>query len=543
LRIREIYLQKQAEMEHFQAERLAEVERLKSRFFSNVSHEFRTPLTLIHGLNEQLSKGGMEAPAQQRKHRMIRDNVGRMTALVDQLLDLSRLELGKTVLQVQRSDVITFIRRSVLAFESWAERKHIDLDFESDRESAEGYFDGDKLEKIAGNLVSNALKYTEDGGSVRVEAGIEDSRLSIRVVDTGCGIPEDQIPHLFDRFFRIDETHKTEGAGIGLALTKELVELHHGTISVESTLGKGAAFTVTLPIDESSYKANELADAPARPAPEPEILAEAEEIAKMADIPSPELAEGDLTVLIVEDNADLRAYIREYLETDYAVREAEDGKAGVEMALECIPDLIVSDVMMPGLDGYELVKTLKREVRTSHIPIILLTARAGTDSKIEGLETGADDYVTKPFDPRELGVRIRNLIEQRRLLRKKFSEGIELKPGEVAVTSLDDALLRKVMDIIEKNIGNEAFGVDDLSRETSLSRRHLSRKLSALTGMAPARLVKYVRLQRAHDLLEKNAGTVIEVAFSVGFSNPSHFATSFRERFGVSPSDLLNRQS
>jgi DNA-binding response OmpR family regulator len=257
--------------------------------------------------------------------------------------------------------------------------------------------------------------------------------------------------------------------------------------------------------------------------------------------PSTQPSEGKSTLLIVEDNADLRGYIRDYMDTEYSVLEAADGKMGYDKAIEVIPDLIISDVMMPGMDGIELCRALKQDVRTSHIPVILLTARAGTDSKIEGLETGADDYVTKPFDSRELLARVRNLIEQRRVLRAKFSAGAVLKPGEVVVTSLDDAFLKKAIEAVEKNIGNEDFSVDDLAREVFLSHRTLNRKLQALTNLPPVEFIRYVRLQRARELLEKNAGSVAEVAFQVGFGSPAYFTLCFRERFGYPPSEILNK--
>ncbi len=251
--------------------------------------------------------------------------------------------------------------------------------------------------------------------------------------------------------------------------------------------------------------------------------------------------EGKPIVLVVEDNPDLSRYIREYLEQHFAIREAKNGKEGFDQAFEIIPDIIVSDVMMPEMDGMELCRALKQDVRTSHVPVILLTARADLESKIGGLEIGADDYITKPFDSKELLARVKNLIDQRRQLRKKFSAGVVLKPGEVAVTSLDDALLKKIMQVVEKNIGNESFSVDDLARDASLSRRHLYRKLEALTNLAPSVFIQYIRLQRAHELLAKNAGSVAEIAFQVGFSSPSYFSACFHERFGVTPSEILNR--
>jgi signal transduction histidine kinase/DNA-binding response OmpR family regulator/ligand-binding sensor domain-containing protein len=554
-RLRQVHLKQQAEMEHFQAEHLAEVDRLKSRFFSNISHEFRTPLTLILGPAEQ-GTASTEEPSSRQKFHLIRENARKLLGLVNQLLDFSRLESGMMRLQVSSGDLVPFLRRVVMSFESWAERKHIGLEFHSDVESIRGFFDGDKIEKIVNNLMSNALKFTPDGGAVVVqvspspprrltklhegERAREGEGVTITVSDTGAGISPDHLPHIFDRFYRVDETHTTEGTGIGLALTKELVDLHHGTITVESTLGEGSVFTVTFPIEQSAYSPNEIAESALQV--EEREHAEAEDsFEEPRPVSTTAPVEGKPIVLIVEDNVDLRAYIREYLQVDYAVHEAANGKEGYDRATEIVPDLVISDIMMPQMDGIELCRALKQDVRTSHVPVILLTARAGTDSKIEGLEIGADDYVTKPFETKELGARVRNLIEQRRLLRMKFSAGVVLKPGEVAVTSLDDALLKRVMGAVEKGMSNEEFGVDDLSREVALGRRQLERKLQGLTGLSPAEFIRTMRLQRAHELLSKNAGTVSEIAFQVGFSSPSYFSSCFRERFGYPPSEV-NRQ-
>jgi DNA-binding response OmpR family regulator/nitrogen-specific signal transduction histidine kinase len=547
VRIRQLRLKQQIEMEHFQVERVAEVDRLKSRFFANISHEFRTPLTLILGPAEQALASTQEPSTRQKLH-LIKNNTERLHSLVNQLLDLSRLESGTMKLQVSSNDIVEFLRRTVMSFESWAERKRINLDFHSERDTLAGYFDREKLEKIVNNLMSNALKFTVEGGRVnaqltllsllsskraRSEAG---EMLRIAISDTGPGIAPEHLPYIFDRFYRVDETHRTEGTGIGLALTKELVELHHGSIAVESTQDKGSVFTVTLPIQRSAYAPDEITESASRiddhkygesegPSGEP------------GPVPGATPAGGKPIVLVVEDNADLRAYIREYLLTEYAVCEAGHGKEGYVRALDLVPDLVISDVMMPEMDGMELCRALKKDLRTSHVPVILLTARAGTDSKIEGLEVGADDYVTKPFDSKELLARVRNLIEQRRQLKARFSAGVVLKPGEVAVSSLDDALLKRVMTAIEERMSDESLDAEAIAREVALSRRHLDRKLIGLTNLSTAEVIRYLRLQRARELLEKNAATVAEIAFQVGFGDPSYFSSCFHERFGILPSE------
>jgi DNA-binding response OmpR family regulator len=337
------------------------------------------------------------------------------------------------------------------------------------------------------------------------------------------------------------QTREQEGTGIGLALTKELVELHHGTIGVKSELGRGTEFIVRLPLGRSHLKDDEIIEAP---------TANRERTLKpleVSGLPEPSKAEvetGDSKshiILVVEDNADVRAYVREYLVPLYQVLEARDGIEGMEKAKETIPDLIISDVMMPKMDGYELCRILKLDEKTSHIPIILLTAKAGQENKIEGLETGADDYLTKPFDAKELLVRVKNLIALRRKLRERFSLGQVLKPGEIVVTSIDDAFLRKAMGVVEQRLGDESFSVEDLAHEAGMSRSQLHRKLTALTNQSPSDFIRYMRLHRAMELLTKHAGTVSEVAYSVGFSGVSYFTKCFQEQFGALPSEVKKK--
>jgi DNA-binding response OmpR family regulator len=368
-------------------------------------------------------------------------------------------------------------------------------------------------------------------------ASSESGSLEITVSDTGIGITEEKIPRIFDRFYRVDETHTTEGTGIGLALTKELVELHHGTIVVQSTPGEGSVFTVRLPIQQSAYAPDETVESGPQTERREYPVPEASVVKPESAAPAPP-AGGKPIVLIVEDNADLRAYIREYLEAEYAVQEALDGKTGYDRAVEFVPDIVISDVMMPEMDGIELCRALKQDVRTSHVPVILLTARADADSKIEGLEIGADDYVTKPFDSKELVARVHNLIDQRRQLRKKFSAGVVLKPGEVAVSSLDDAFLQKAISIVEKRLSDEKFTVEELAVEMGMSRVQVHRKLTALTNQSASEFIRYMRLHRGMELLRKNAGTVSEIAYMVGFGKPSNFARWFQEQFGVLPSSV-----
>ncbi|MEK9136739.1 MAG: ATP-binding protein, partial [Bacteroidota bacterium] len=518
-------------------------------------------------------------------------NAQRLLRLINQLLDLSKLEGGAMKLRASPGNIVPFVKGLASSFESSADMRRVAVSIHADRDEIEVYFDKDKMEKILTNLLSNAFKFTAERGEVRVSImrhperserslrakskdvqGMEHastpSRLdndgtalsmtrngfvTISIADTGIGIPADELPRVFDRFYQVDssQTREHEGSGIGLALTKELVELHHGSISVTSEVGKGTEFTVRLPLGMEHLKPDEIVVTeedkkqvmsapfvgaiPRLPGGQGESPLRVEAGESRTDKSLP-------IVLIVEDNADVRAYMREYLVSGYDVQEAHDGAEGIEKAREIIPDLIISDVMMPKKDGYELCKTLKLDEKTSHIPIILLTAKAGTENKIEGLETGADDYLTKPFDAKELLVRVKNLIDLRRKLRERFSVGQVLKPGEIAVTSLDDQFLQKAMAIVEKQMCNEDFSVDDFAREVGMSRSQLHRKLTALTNQSAGDFIRYMRLQRAKDLLKQNAGTVSEIAYQVGFNSVAYFTKCFREQFGVVPSEIRNQK-
>jgi signal transduction histidine kinase/CheY-like chemotaxis protein/ligand-binding sensor domain-containing protein/AraC-like DNA-binding protein len=552
IRMRQVHLQQEVKLEHFQREHLAEVDRLKSQFFANISHEFRTPLTLILG---PMGKLQSKVPDEESRRTldMMKRNAHRLLRLINQLLDLSKLEAGAMKLRASRMDIVPLTKGIACSFESSAGMGGIDLQVIAEQEEIEVYVDKDKFEKILTNVLSNAFKFTKEGGAVTVtlsplpplpnrERGSEGVRVS--VADTGIGIPPEQLEKVFDRFYQVDasQTREYEGSGLGLALVKELVELHHGTIQVQSEVGRGTTFTVLLPIGRSHLKDEEIVDGGVSEEAalhEGEVAAADYVSGKVREEVEPEhVGDEKPIVLVVEDNADVRAYIREYLVAEYHVTEAKDGAEGIEKAQEAIPDLVISDVMMPKKDGYEVCRTLKRDERTSHIPVILLTAKAAGENKIEGLETGADDYLIKPFDPKELLTRVRNLLELRRRLRERFSASIPLKPGEIAATSMDDAFLIKAMAAVEKNIGDEHFHVLELGAAVGMSRVQLHRKLIALTNQGPGEFIRYLRLHRGMDLLLKDAGTVAEIAYSVGFSDPSAFSKSFHKQFGIAPTEV-----
>lgn len=566
----------QRELARVETEKLREIDRLKSRFFANISHEFRTPLTLITGPVEQMLSGQFKGNITEQ-YRMILRNGNRLLRLINQLLDISRLEAGRLKLQACETEIVPFLQKVVSAFESLAVQKGIDLSLTAPAGSHKAYIDHDKLEKIMNNLLSNACKFTEAGGKIVVQLSVDsyqltvisdqlsinndrsgdgklttDNCLLITVKDSGIGIDAERLPHIFDRFYQVDDsqTRDQEGSGIGLALTKELVELHYGEITVESTPGRGSTFKVFLPLGKEHLKAEEIRANAELGIGNSELLRRDDILAssEAASIDSASKSENSAfpkgagriphseIVLIVEDNPDMRIYLKESLKGRYQTLEAEDGEQGLKKAAQDTPDLIISDVMMPKMGGYEMCQQLKNDERTSHIPVILLTAKADAESKITGLETGADDYLAKPFNARELLVRVKNLIELRRKLWQKFRQGGTFVTDDTVLSSLDARFLQRAIALIETHIDDPDFSTEAFGKEIGLSRSQLHRKLSALTGQSTHEFIRTLRLQRAAQLLAHHSGNVSEIAYQVGFNSPSHFTRAFREMFGKPPS-------
>ena len=522
-----------------------EVERMKSQFFANISHEFRTPLTLILGPIESM-QSLVKDPKMSYNLDVMKKNAGKLLFLINQLLDLSKLEAGKLKLEVVKNDVVPIIRGVTMAFHSMAEIKEIELHLTTDTDYLEAYFDKEKLETIMVNLLSNAFKFTPPKEKIGVQfSGNEMNKFgkcyTIGISDTGRGIPLVDLPHIFNRFYRSSQVREklNEGTGIGLALTKELVELHRGTITVESKVDRGTKIVVQLPVDRIQFQADEITAKVRRGDYREDVL--------INNLNSTELQNSTIDtdqakpmLLLVEDNEDVMRYIKDVFQDDYTVLEAIDGEEGIDMALEQVPDMIISDVMMPKKDGYEVCNTLKKDERTSHIPIILLTAKASLQNKIEGLETQADDYVIKPFVPQELKLRVKNLIASRKKLQEKYKHEMILKPSEITVNSVDQSFLENIMNVVEDNIGNEEFSVEQLGQIIGMSRSQLHRKLKALLDQAPNQFIRSFRLRRAHNLLSQNAASTSEIAYQVGFGSPSYFTKCFREQYGYTPSDVQN---
>ncbi|MDP4270583.1 MAG: ATP-binding protein [Bacteroidota bacterium] len=492
---------------------------MKFNFFTNISHEFRTPLTLIVTPIESLLKEVKDSSLEPRL-RIIYRHARDLQNLVNQLLDFRRLEVTGEKLNLSFGNIVDFISSFKELFSRLALAKGINFDVNCSSKEAYIYFDREKLYRILNNLLSNAFKYTPGGGQITLSLihMEEQKTLKIEVSDTGKGIPESELPDIFNRFYQV--TGSEEGSGIGLHLVKEYVRLHSGEVSVKSEPGKGTCFTILLPMNLS--------------------LQPAENVASITD----ELTHPDITVdstkryrlLVVEDNEDLRTFLIGELAKSYDVLAAADGKAGLELAKSSQPDLIISDVMMPEMNGLELCQRIKSDLSTSHIPVILLTARTSEEHKLEGFGAGADEYLSKPFNLDLLLLRITKLIEQQNLRQHQFTQKIEVNPKEITISSLDRQLVEKALACIERNMDNPEFSVQQFSEEMSMDRTVLYKKLQSITGMAPSDFIRSIRLKRAAQLLAQGQMSVSEVADRVGFNTHKYFTRYFRETFGVTPS-------
>ncbi|WP_111685602.1 ATP-binding protein [Winogradskyella tangerina] len=524
--------------------RVKDLDKIKTRFFANISHEFRTPLALISGPINRIKNRSSDSNnyiLDQKHFEIINNNTKRLQNLVDQLLELSKIESGNVYLSLKQGGIIQLIRSLVFSFESLAERQNISLNTSFPQEIDFAFYDKDKLEKIISNLLSNAFKYTSDNGSVTVIVDHDENYISIQITDSGKGIDSNEVKRIFERFYRV-EGNEEKGSGIGLALTKELIELQKGNISVDSTKGVGTTFKVRLPIN-LNFLPQELSIISKKE----EKSEKTEDLDNNLSTPinndpqnsnSNPIDSDTASVLLVEDNQDLQSYISDIFNETYSVLLAKDGEQGERMAFEHIPDIIVSDIMMPKKDGFQLCHSIKNNPKTSHIPIIMLTAKAGHQNKIEGLTQGADAYITKPFDENEMLLLMRNLINSRKKLWDHFKALDMLLVDDIEVSSIDDRFLQEVFKTIKENIDNENFGVEDIANKVGFSRSQLHRKLKALSNKSANQLITEIRLNEAYRLLKLKTGTVSEIAYSVGYSNLSYFTKSFKDKFGQLPSKV-----
>lgn len=513
----------QKELAEKEAEALRKTEQLKAKFFSNITHEFRTPLTLIQGPAQELFDRASDERSQ-KLAQLIQENSTRLLKLINQLLDLAKLDAQEMRLNVSTIDLDARCRSVHAQFSSHASARQI---------AYLGVFgtlpivsaDADKLETVLVNLLSNAIKFTPNGGQVTLEANYDADKLVIRVADNGKGISNDQLPFIFNRFYQVnpsDSSH-AEGTGIGLALVREYVELMGGVIHVESRVGEGTAFQVELPlaISEERYL--------------PTMSKQQDGLSTMEESP----AEGDLPfVLLIEDNSDIRAFVRECLGPRYRYAESANGNEGLQTAQELIPDLILCDWMMPGMDGLEVCTRIKKDIRTNHIPFVMLTAKAAQENKIEGLRGGADEYLVKPFHKAELQFKVDNLLSLQKNLQTHVRRELLAKGMPVAPQSESDRFIYQARLFVEANLNSEQLNVELLADAMNLSREQCYRKLMALTGLSPSAFIRTLRLQRAMDLLKANWGPVSQVAYEVGFDNLSHFSKAFHSHFGHLPSEV-----
>lgn len=513
-------------------EKLKELDALKSNFFANISHEFRTPLTVISGMTDQIEK----APDKwvDKGVKMIRRNTDSLLEMVNQILELRKLESGKMSLKLERGEVLHFISYLVESFQSLAESRNIELQLQTDISRLIMDYDPEKLQRILYNLLGNAIKFTPPGGQVFLIVNSDEEHLFLQVKDTGVGMKEEHMSRIFDRYFSLEavDARKDMGTGIGLSLVKELVKLMAGEIQVDSREGSGTTFLVKLPLRtdgvvDSDPETPQQAASPLRPA-----VKGLTPTAPMVSSAAGEETDSDLPqLLIVEDNLDVAQYLVACLEDRYQLFLAADGREGINLAIEKVPDIIISDVMMPEKNGYELCDTLKKDERTSHIPIILLTAKADIESKISGLEKGADAYLAKPFNRDELYVRLNKLLELRRKLQEKYSNLEE----QATPVSLEDEFITRVRSEIEQNLDDEFFGIPELCQSIGMSRAQLHRKLKALTGKSTSHYVRSIRLYHARNILLNSDLNIAQVAFEVGFSDPKYFSRVFNEEYGITP--------
>jgi len=508
----------------------------KLTFFTNVSHEFRTPLTLIADPVDRLLADPSLTEGQGRLLRLVRKNVDVMLQLVNEILDFRKVQKGKMTMRLSRFDLSASLAQWVDSFRPTAERKRIAVGTDIEPQISM-VADREKVEKIVFNLLSNSFKYTPEGGRVSVSARTNGSNTVLQVADNGQGMTHDEAKHAFDRFWQAGKSNG--GTGIGLALVKAFAEMHHGAAAIESTPKEGTTFTITLPTEQSESGDSQVLATESQ-TPTPSLVsddnvpdtAEPTNADRMTD---PDMQFGTKPVaLIIDDSATMRAYIASILRADYDVLQSADGNEGLQRAFKEVPDIVVSDVMMPGIDGLELCRRLKSETATSHIPVILLTARAMEEQRAEGYDCGADAYITKPFSSKVLTSRIHNLLGTRRQLKSLYAN------GDVPEAKAGDADSRFIMDfnrIVAARMADSSLSVEDVAAELHLSRVQMYRKVKALTGSTPVEMIRIMRLKRAEKLLRQGGRTVSEVSYDVGFTSPSYFAKCFKEQFGHLPSE------
>lgn len=556
--LRQVSLYRHNLLNAIKMERLAkskdqELNQAKLQFFTNISHEFKTPLTLILGSLETLLESEPANPRIKKQLLLMQKNATRLLRLINQLMDFRKTDLGKATLNANEYDAVTFLQDIVGNFRILAEEKNINLQINCQFDHLNVWFDAEKLDKVLYNLLSNAFKFTASGGSITVgisapapstpiATGLNESLefIEIYVGDTGTGIPEEKLTKIFDRFYQGDEN--STGSGIGLSLSKSFVELHHGQIEVQSVPDEGTKFTVLLPMGKSHLSESEIKPLPDHQEQGPPYLSPLKE-QPPDETMAPDLDSKDHkhSILIVEDSHDMRSFLTDSFKANYTVLSAENGKEGLELAIRSNPNLIVSDVAMPEMDGIEFCEKIKINHHTSHIPVVLLTARSSEENRIKGLETGADGYITKPFNLNILKAQVSNLIESRRKLIERFKNEFNIQPEEMLLNPADEEFIKQAVETVEKNLAEPDFNVEVLLKEMGVSRSYFFKKIKALVGQGPNEFVGNIRFKNAAKLLLTTDQNISEIAFRVGYSTTKNFRINFRKHFGQSPSEF--RQS
>jgi len=535
-----LFMKDKSRYEKLEAEKLKKLDEAKTQLYTNVSHEFRTPLTIIRGISDQMEnhpeKWIQTGPGKIKSQSQL------LLRLVNQMLDISKIEAKSMDLNLVHGDIKSFIKYVTSSFHSLAESNGIELKVEIGKSPLFTDYDPEKLMHILSNLLSNAIKFTSQGGQVRVEINRKnqkgEDKVAIHVKDTGKGIPEEALDSVFERFYQIpDNKDQTPGTGLGLTLTREMVRLMMGDIHVKSEVGLGSEFTVELPITKKAKKVLDDGISYLQTDTTPSINT-GEAIEKNSFTHST-LSVDKPILLIVEDNIDVIEYLEVALEDHYFIEKATNGKQGLEQAIEIIPDIILTDVMMPVMDGFELLRELKNDLRTDHIPVVVLTAKADFQSKIAGLEMGADHYLPKPFSEKELFLKLNNLLEAKRKMQQKLGTFPSTSQKSRLKYKYELQFLARINKLIEENLAIESFGVQDVCTALNMSRPQLYRKFTALTDKSIGRYIRFYRLHKAKEMIEQKGKNVSEAAVETGYKNLSHFSASFKEEFGFSPSELL----
>jgi signal transduction histidine kinase/ligand-binding sensor domain-containing protein/CheY-like chemotaxis protein len=547
----------QLKLEHIENEKQEQLQKIKLDFFTNISHELKTPLTLIKGPLDYLQSKGdqLNQIVVQEQYALMSKNTNALLRLINQLLDFRKINQSKMRLVVRNTNIIAFIKEVAEPFEFLAHKQQINFSVIATSTVLYSWFDHSALEKIMNNLLSNAFKFTPEKGEIMVSIS-EVNKLStsnqvvIEVKDTGSGIPKKRLEKIFESYYIETDNNKRnpDGIGIGLSFTKSLIDLHQGTIDVESSSENGTVFTVKLPVEKEFYM--DIPEISCKDITDNDFLARSSEIDSFAIDKNDEIVDEHLSksrsklpiVLIVDDNEDIRTFIKQTLQESYTICEAEDGAEGFEMANDIIPNIVITDLLMPIMNGIELCEKLKTNINTSHIPVIILTAKTSQENEIEGLKNGADDYIRKPFDMESLELKLKNILKQRQELRRLFNRDTTLNPVEITVTSTDERFLKQAIEIVEKHMMNTDFNVEMMVKEMGHSRSNLYLKFKELTGLSSSEFIRNIRLKRAIQLFESSDLSVKEIMYMTGFNTASYFAKCFKKQYGVKPSEYISKK-